>query len=290
MKFWIAILTAIIIFSSFSSFSPSDISCYSSEYVQISEVKYENEPYKIVTMRREGDRVRAKYFAAKDYNGNSVYSRFLQWQRSNPNVILLSSGTYMDNYGNPQGLTIDNGVMVNQNLISGKMDALVIVYATGGIAVTDLKLGDLQVKGIARKLDLRNNGNDLDDFIEWAKREEATVFQTHLLIYKNQIKIDQRSSSDASRERRFLAVGYDETKKLVHVIVHAPLNSTIYDGSKKVLDFLHYKDMDVTFMINLDTGAQDAFELHNQNCTINSTIMGKIDPRDAVNLLAYYFN
>lgn len=289
MKFWIATLFLSMVCSSFAP-SLSDLECYSSDYVQISEVKYGNEPYKVVTMRREGERVRAKYFAAKDYNGSSVYTRFSQWQRSNPNIILLSSGTYMDTYGNPQGLTIDNGVMVNQNLIYDKMDALVIVYASGGIAVSDLKMGDLSVKGIPRKLNLRNSGNDLDDFIEWAKLEEATVFQTHLLIYKNQIKIDQRTASSDSRERRFLAVGKDETGKYIHVIVHTPINSTIYDGTKKVLDFLHYRDMDVTFMINLDTGRQDAFELHDPNCSINPTIKGQIHPRDAVNLLAYYFN
>ena len=42
-------------------------------------------------------------------------------------------------------------------------------------------------------------------------------------------------------------------------------------------------------MINLDTGAQDVFELYNSDCTLNGSIKGQLDPRRAVNLLTYYF-
>ncbi|MFZ4473970.1 MAG: hypothetical protein ACOYPR_02175 [Saprospiraceae bacterium] len=291
MKIWTALLSLFFVTSSFLSVpEPAIDGCYSSDYVEISNVKHKNESYSMVTMRRDGGRVNAKYFAAKDFNGKSVHSRYLEWKKYNPSVVLLSSGTYFDNKNDPQGLTIDNGVVVNQSLIYDKMDALTIVYATGGIVVSDLQTGDLSVDGISRKLNIRNNAADLDDFIEWAKKEEATVFQTHLLVFKNQLKVKYGTSSNASRERRFLAVGKDESGKILHVIVHNSSNTTLYNGSNKVLQFLQeFKEMEVIFMINLDTGAQDVFELYNADCTVNKTINGQLEPGRAVNLLAYYF-
>ena len=207
-----SLISSAIILLATSFYSKPDIhlgGCYSDTYVDIASV----DDYKIVTMSRENDRVKAKYFAARDFDGKSVYERYQVWKRNNPGVILLSSGTYTDNYFNPQGLTIDNGVVVNQNLIRDKMDALVIVYATGGIAVTDLRQGDLSVNGIPRRLNIRNSPYDLDDFIEWAKVQEATIFQTHLLVYKNEIKVNPANSSREKRERRFLAVGKGEDGK-----------------------------------------------------------------------------
>lgn len=291
MKLCIALLLLMMVSLSFSpSTKTNDQDCYSADYVEISKVKHQNETYSVVTMRRDGDRVKAKYFAAKDYNGKSVYDRYLEWKLNNPNVVLLSSGTYMDDKENPQGLTIDNGVVVNENLIYGKMDALVVVYASGGIAVSDLQAGDLSVSGISRKLNLRKSGTDLDDFIEWAKEQDATIFQTHLLAYKNEVKVKYGTSDQKQRERRFLAAGKDKSGKVIHVIVHNPTAVSLYAGTEKALNFLREnKEMDVTFMINLDTGAQDVFELHNADCSVNQTIKGQMLPSKAVNLLAYYY-
>jgi hypothetical protein len=272
----------------------SNNQCYDPDLVEISNVSYNNEEYHVIQMYRDGGHVRAKYFAAPDFNGNNVFKRYSNWSNSQGNVILVSSGTYMDNRRVPVGLTIDNGIPVNETLVYDKMDALTIVYATGGIVVSNLKDGDLSVSGSGitsgRKLNLRRSASDMQDFIDWARDQEATVFQTHLLVYKNQLSISAQNSSTASRERRFLAVGKDENGKVVHLVVHCPVYSTLYEGSRKVLEFLNkYKSVNVTFMINLDTGAQDVFELYNSDCTRNTLIKGATDSREAVNLLAYYY-
>jgi len=264
--------------------------CYSEDFVEVSSVKSRSDTYDIVTMKRSGKRVKAKYFAAKDYNGNSVYKRYLNWKNSNPNVILISSGTYMNRNRKPIGLTIDNGEIVNESLIPGAMDALVIIYATGGIAVSNLDEGNLRVNGINRSLDIRNS-SDLYDFKLWAKENEATVFQTHLLVFDNRLTIDRITSSSTPRERRFLAVGKNDEDEIVHTIVYNPAYTSLYDGSKKVKEFLNdFMDIDVIFMINLDTGYQDVFQLYNSDCSENGSMKGETAPEIAVNLLAYYFN
>lgn len=268
---------------------------YNTNYVQISTVKHDGHQYKVFYMRRGASkkRIKAKYFAAKDYNGNAVPDRYDNWQRGK-NVICASSGTYMSNCdgynATPVGLTIDNGVVVNRTLED--FDGLVIVYATGGVVATNLEDKDLTVQGgniSGVKLDLKGNSLHRNQFIKWCKDKEATVFQTHLLVYKNELKFG-RNASRSSRERRFLAVGYDDDGQVVHCIVHSPENTSLYEGSKRVLKFLNdFKEMDVTYMINLDTGCQDIFELRNSNGSKNNTMRGRKSIRDAANLLTYYY-
>ena len=286
-------IVLVVIFTLFSSFK-AFFSIYNSDFVEISTVTYKNEKYSSVLLSRKDDRVKAKYFAAKDEFGNNVYSRFEKWKLKNPNIILLSSGTYFDGlFGleKPVGLTIDNGELVNETLENDKMDALVIVYATGGIVATNLKDGDLAVgSNPNKKYNLRGNTWDKQEFIEWAKENNATVFQTHLLVYKNVLKIGS-NSSQTQRERRFLAVGKDDEGNYKHIIVNCKNQTlTLYQGAKNALDYLNnFENITVTFLVNLDTGAQNVYQLFNKDGSVNPNIKGTEDPRIAKNLLVYYY-
>lgn len=272
----------------------ADVQLYPAGYVGVSTVNYNGEKYNVITLKRKDNHIKAKYFAAPD-NSRTVYQRYMEWSRGR-NVILVSSGTYMDQIdprvAKPVGLAIDNGVPVNYSL--AEFDGLVIVYATGGIVVSNLKNADLTLvgEGISptRKFDIRGSAWDRTEFGSWAKKEGATVFQTHLLVYKDVLQIGQWNSSDKVASRRFLAVGEDGSGNKVHVIVHYPTSCTLYQGASKVMTFLQeFKDMTITFMINLDTGAQNTFEFYNPNGTINSTIRGDLQLYQAVNLIAYYY-
>lgn len=271
------------------------IAQYDTEYAQIT---FPDE-YTMVTLKRDGDRVKAKYFAAEDYNGNSVYERYEKWSAGRK-TILVTSGTYMDNcnhYYNPKpvGICIDNGVVVN-NMLSDKFDGLVIVYATGGIVVSDLNQGDLSIRlgnGEYKTLNIRANFYDRLQFIKWAEDVEATVFQTHLLVYKNALQVYLPTSTDVNtiRERRFLAGCKDEFGNIIHTIIHSPSHTTLYEGARRVKEFLiEFKEMEeVVFMINLDTGCQDVFQVNNPDGRTNPDIRGNAPISQAVNLLAYYF-
>lgn len=284
------LLSTLALLTSSMTLRPNDAKRYDCTYVETINVSYEQDRYQVISMKRQpGNHVRAKYFAALDEQRNSVYTRFQRWS-ADKNVILALSGTYMDNTRTPVGLTIDNGTLVNKNLTN--WDGLVIIYATGGIAVTNLKNDDLTVDngGVSTKYRIRNSSYDLQSFIEWAARNQATVFQTHLLAYKNQLTIATNSSTNTA-ERRFLAVGKNEEGELYHVIVQCPSNGlTLMVGAQKALRFLNnFQNIDVTFMINLDTGSQDVFRLYNCDGTENPLVKGKRSLPEAANLLAYYF-
>lgn len=282
-----ALILLVIGLSSFAILPP-----YDSNFVEISSVTDKGFTYKVVHMDRGGssNRIKAKYFAAKGSDGSSVPDRYNTWA-AGKNTIIVSSAGYMDQYGTPVGLTIDNGKVVNRNLAA--FDGLLIVYATGGIVATNLKNGDLTLQGggIAsnRKFDIRNSYTDRSDFIAWAQSQEATVFQTHLLVYKDQLTIGSNAES-TPRERRFLAVGKDRvTGNLCHVVLNLPEYTTLYEGTLRAKKFLNdTRDLDVTFMINLDTGYQDVCFLYNRDGSINPLIHGERPITNAVNLLAYY--
>jgi hypothetical protein len=270
---------------------------YDSNFVEISGVTDKRGvTYNVVTMNRtgSGNRIKAKYFAAKDNYGTTVPFRVFEWAKGK-NLIAITSAGYMDNSITPVGLTIDNGRIVNRNLEN--FDALIIVYATGGIAATNLDLADLKLQGggidPTRKFDIRNNSRDREEFIDWAENVGATVFQTHLLVYKDVLAITPSAPSATKdiRERRFLAVGTDKnTGDIIHVIINSSEYTSLYEGSRRTKDFLNeYKDMNVIFMINLDTGAQDVFNLYNKDGSINKSIKGEKSMDYAANLLCYYF-
>ena len=269
---------------------------YDSSFVTTTTVGYSGSDYTMLWMKRgeSNKKIKAKYFAAKDaYNGNSVPERFNSWSRGK-NVICFTSGTYMSDLTASKagliGLTVDNGTVVN-NTVESNLDALIIVYATGGVVASNLDDKNLKVTGSGLtgvELDIRGNAYHRQKFLKWAKENKATVFQTHLLAMNNVLKLYSNGSKRVA-ERRFLAVGYDENGKVVHTIVHDPNPSTLYDASKKVLSFLtDFQEMNVIWMINLDTGAQNVFGLYDANGNKNSKIEGRVSISNSRNLLVYY--
>jgi hypothetical protein len=268
---------------------------YNPKYIQHQIIPYNGESYSIVDMSRKDGRVKVKYFAAKDNDGSSVKKRFLEWSK-NKNVILYTSGTYMTscdaNLAKPDGLCIDAGKLVNQNLSSH--DGLVIVQATGGIVASNLKEGNLTVStqnAPDKTLNLKNSFDRIE-FYKWAENNEATVFQTHLLYYKNQLKI-ANNSSQTKAKRRLMVVGKDENGILHHYIVYLFSENTLKSATEKIVDFVKVRrDIDeIVFIINLDTGCQDVYEVWNsKGSKLNDQeYKGQSSIDNAANLLVYYF-
>lgn len=283
------LLIVIVIFPFLSSFTPG----FDRNLVEVTSTFYNNEKFISIKMSREGERIKAKYFAYKE-DGDNVYTRYTNWAK-NKNVILFTGAAYFSGttYDDavPVGLTIDDGNVVNRNLLTPGLDGLAIVYATGGIACSNISEGNLYIKcgDQGKTLDVRRS-LDLLDFVRCAQSQSATVFQQHLLVYKDKVTI-YNNSNQTKRERRFLAVGKDSKNQMVHTIVHYPTSTTLLDGTKKVFAFLkNYKNMkEIIFMLNLDTGYQDVFRLFDNENNLRKDIIGPVEPQNAVNLLVYYY-
>ena len=270
---------------------------FDADFVETAVLSINAEQYGYIKMSRAGQRVKVKYFASKEGYNQTVYERFTEWSR-NKNIIAISSGTYMDNWNlavaKPVGLCIDNGITENRAIYLTRLDGLTVVYPSGGgggVAVSNLKDGNLTVQGVAGQLNLRN-AFDLQRFISWAETNKATVFQSHLFVFKNQIILKPNLASTTESERRFLAVGTNSDGQILHYIINLSGSNSIYGATEKVFKFLTKNEqLNVTFVINLDTGGQNAFKVFSSSGKVDArkAFIGTTPLNQAANLLVYYF-
>ena len=282
MKF-IGLIFAFLMLCSFNL-----IAQYNENYVSVSSETIDNEIYSVIEMTRKDERVKVKYFADKDLAGRSVYQRYLTWSK-NKSIIASCSGTYYGMDNKPVGICIDEGQTVNK--AEAAMDALVLVYRTGGIVVTDLKEGNLTVQNGAENLSLNlKNPVDRTKFFLWSKENYATVFQTHLLYYKNKLRVGANGDKEL-RERRFLAVARDDENKIRYYLINLKGNNTLYNATVKVEGHLKNYTDNIIYIINLDTGAQDYFEVREAQGKVMSEpgFKGNKPLNVSKNLLVFYF-
>lgn len=249
-----------------------------------------------IWISRKSGRVKAKYFAHKQ-NGSHVHHRYTMWRvndDSKKEIILKSSGAYATGWNGsdiPVGVTVDNGIIVNRNY-HDEMDGLVIVYATGGIAVSNIEEGDLYLESLNRKVNI-TNAYDRSNFLSWAEKEEATVFQMHLMAYKNEIKVGKYNSSSSTAKRKFLVLAKNTDGDLFHIIFYLNKRSyTLYKATELVFNYLKdTKDMNVIAMINLDTGGYDILNTAGTvtDCKDDNVWGSSNNYDNMTNLLTYHY-
>ena len=276
---------------------------YDQKLVKFDYKEINGNPFGVVKLNMTNQRVKVKYFASKDANSNlSVYQRFSDWA-FNKKLILVSSGTYYyypnknnrdKNTARPVGICIDNGNIINKTT-DDKLDALAMIYSSGKIAVENLKNKTISVKDASGNPINLNLDNALDKnlFYKWATDVKATIFQTHLFAFKGNLLVGQNSNAYKDY-RRFLAAGINSNNETVQYIINLPFNSTILEGSKYALEYLKSNEnlKEISFLINLDTGAQNAMETYHPKTgdkLNNSNFSGIKEIKDAINLIVYYY-
>jgi hypothetical protein len=260
---------------------------YDPDYVTFASPVFDGLTFKIIKMERRDNHIKARYFAVKDVDGKSVPNRYKSWS-AGKYIVTVCSGTYMKECNPnamPVSLTIDQGNVINNTIAN--MDGIVTVFSSGEIIVGNTKLGELK---IANKNYNLNNSLEKNSFMSWAQNNKATVFQTHLLIYKDELAIYNNSSANA-RERRFLAGCTDEEGNKYEYIIHIPESITLIDGAKNSKKYLKQKEemKTIDYLINLDTGCQDFFEGYNSNGQKRNDYMGSATIEQTINLISFYY-
>jgi hypothetical protein len=227
-------------------------------------------------MKRSSKKIKAKYFASGD-----AYRNYQNW-KSGKEIFLVCSGAY-SNSEIPVGFTVDNGTRVNSN-IEDEMDGLVIVYATGGVVVSDIDDCDLWLASLKKHICLRNR-SDKYDLIDWAETEEATMFQTHLLAYRNKLRIGVNAPRETA-ERRMLILAKNKRGDVYHIVYDITRETYLYRAADMILKDLNDQDMEVIAMMNLDTGMYNIIEAKDQR---GHTFRSEGQVREATNLLVYYY-
>lgn len=241
-----------------------------------------------VWLYRTDKKVKAKYFAYTQ-NGKSIYQRYNKW-KSGKKIISYCSGPYTaQNYNVPQGLTIDDGNLVNRN-IDKDLDGLIIVERVGGVRVVDLEKTSSQcinLVSINKKLNPRNSSSEKNTFINWARNENATVFQTNLMYFKNEKKF---SNVSETANRRIFVLAY-HGNEIVHIIFNITPSVSLTDISKDIYKYLNNtKRLRIIGILNFDTGMYDIFQVFNQNGAEERNLRGSTSVSVAQNLMVYYYD
>lgn len=235
-----------------------------------------------VWIYRKGGKLKSKYFAS-----GSVYNNYSNWKHDK-HIFLACSGAFTNN-NTPVGLTVDNGQIVNR-LLEDDMDGLVIVYATGGVVVSDIDKGDLYLDALKKKVNLRES-MDKRAVLEWAAKEEATLFQTQLLVYKNELRLEVDRARTETAERRILVLAKTKKDGVIHIIFNIDKGVYLGDITDAILKYLKEKDstMDIIGMLNLDTGSYNIMEVYDDHKKRLDEPEGKENIGKATNLLIYHY-
>lgn len=251
---------------------------------QISTNSYNGKQYTLFSFSRQGNKLKAKYFVR---NPKSLTS--LQGKK----ILFVCSGAFSVNWdpnSPPIGVCVDKGMIINRN-VDTQMDGLVVVYnggaQMGGVVVSNLDKEPINVGAGADKKSfwIKNNDGDKIQFLNWAKTEEATVFQTQLMYSTKGYEFPLNKLSNGNpAERRFLAI-CKINGSVQHVIVNAPQSDHLNQSAKNVVEMLQSSGYEIFGLLNLDTGGRNYMAAYNDKGSIVQS-NGKIE--DAINLVIYY--
>ncbi|MEM6263134.1 MAG: hypothetical protein AAGI38_11545 [Bacteroidota bacterium] len=253
---------------------------------QRTDVRFDESKFTLYQFSRKKGKVKAKYFAQ---NANREFQRWKQRK----NILFYCSGAFSENWSSsspPLGICVDNGVIVNRK-IDNEMDGLVIVYnggaQQGGIAVINLEKEKVNVtQGGKYTFDLRSY-KDRTSFLNWARDQGATVFQTQLMYTKSYGYAfpKDKMTHGKKAERRFLAI-CKKGNTVVHLVINFPESSYLNAAADKVVRYLKKQRFEVFGLFNLDTGGKDIMKAYDgQGHGIDS---GSTSLNQATNLLVYY--
>ena len=231
--------------------------------------------------------LKASYFAYQD-----VYRKY-QSLRRNQQVVLATTGGFTNAQRQPEGLTVENGNIVNAVIMPDR-HGLVVVERNGGIRVINLKrdkirlpLNGTQSKEIENPL---HNLIAYSELLSWCREHRATLFQTQLLAYGNRLLIDSGKSPSQMRERRIL-VGFrdNNSKQVHHAIFHIPDPHNLAILSEEIFMMVRNRDKKIEFMLNLDVGTYDILHVQDPRGNLLPHVKGPKDIRNATNLIVWRY-
>lgn len=238
--------------------------------------------------------VRAKYFSFQN-DGNSVFHSYQNWVRKGKkNVVLATTGGFTNSNGLPEGVTSENGHIVN-SLIAPERDGLVIFEKNGGLRVINLKKAKYKLPHIFHTdiTNLRSSLKDYSTFRNWIVDNKISLFQTQLFAYERKLLINKQLSNAVSslRERRLLVIVVDRTSKQIYnIIFDIKVSFKLYDISRHIFGIIEKRKWDVIAILNLDVGSYNILNVFDDNGRIIRDLTAPVPIQKATNLIVYTMN
>ncbi|RYZ00279.1 MAG: hypothetical protein EOO11_02095 [Chitinophagaceae bacterium] len=251
--------------------------------------------YTLYDFSREGNNMKAKYFA------QNAYKQYDSW-KTGKQILLVTAGAFSDKWTSdaiPVGLCVDNGSIVNRSPHSD-MDGMVIVYnggaQQGGVAVVDMDYNNVKVQdplGSSNTVSYapRSSASDRVNFLNWGEKNGVTLFQTQLVYSSDRSSNFSNPTYGNKRERRFLAI-CRKGGVVHHVVVDAPGSLELNLAASKAKGVLEYDGFSVLYILNLDTGCKNLLHAYNGSYLENISPSTGCTPtptlENATNLIVYY--
>lgn len=229
--------------------------------------------------------LKAKYFAYQN-----VANKYHQYKQKE-DIILATTGGFTNSFKQPEGLTVENGNIVNAVLMHDR-HGLVMVRESGGINVLNLKrdkfylpLGRKKVKTINNPLESLVAYSEL---LNWCKTVNATLFQTQLLAYSDKLLIHPGKAKSQLRERRILALFSDRNTGAVHhAIFNIEASYELAIIAEEIFSLVASRNKKVEAILNLDVGSYNILEVYDDQEKPLHYMKGPVSVGDATNLIVY---
>ena len=222
------------------------------------------------------------FLKVKYYADNNVFKKY----QSSQKVILATTGGFSNILHQPEGLTIENGNIVNAVLMRDR-HGLVLVNE-GGINIINLKNESFRLPKSKTIVNPLNSLLAYSELLDWGKTTNATIFQTQLLAYGDKVLINQGKAKKQLRERRLLTLVIDKkTDEVHHIIFNITESYNLAVIAKEVFKIVKSRNKKVVAILNLDVGDYDILKLFDENGIEINMVKGTKPINKATNLIVY---
>jgi hypothetical protein len=206
-------------------------------------------------------------------------------------VALFMTGGFTNSLHQPEGLTVDRGTIVNAVLMPDR-HGLVIVEENGGIRVINLQREQIRLPVDAQNtVQIGNPFSSLvaySSLLAWCRTHHATLFQTQLLLYGDELLVDPEKVKNQLRERRMLALVSDKkTGAASHVVFDITQAVRLDEPAVKLEELLSRRQLKVEALLNLDVGTYNILGVFDARRRLLPEPQGPVSVERATNLLVY---
>jgi len=230
--------------------------------------------------------ISTSYFAYQN-----VPQKFWNFKSTN-SVVLATTGGFTNNQAQPEGLTVENGNIVNAVLMPDRHG--LITVQNGGINVINLKKSTIRLKtGTKTSIPIDNPLYSIiaySQLLKWCRDYNATLFQTQLLAYSDSLLIDPNKAKPELRERRILILVSDKKGVTHHIIFNLLQPQNLAVAAKEIYSIFASRNMKIEAMLNFDVGMYNILNVYDDSGNLIQDVKGTVDINNATNLLIYEFS
>lgn len=261
--------------------------------LEVTRIKMDDNDFGEATWFRRADKsVKAKYFAS-----NNPFETYRSWKRNGHQILGVCSGAYLGENQQLKGLSISGG-QIGSREFNPDLDGLVIVEKVGGIRVVNLEKGPITIyygsgnsPRTKKRLDPKNQ-DDLEELLSWGVEANATMFQTHLLAWKDKVKPDvftNNAFNKSKSRKRFLALVYDDLNELHFVIVDVNQNLSVGKAAVFTTKYFlkHRRVESLVALINIDRHDDRPMETYFNRRPVSGVDADRV-LEDYQNILVFY--